>query len=203
MQILTITDYDQDRSLYKPKNQSPGLVRQESFSSSSEGFEAVAPEAPPSLALDLELAGIGISLINRKMIEVVYITIDTLKFQYTNSAIAHAVNLSCGILQIDNQLHDAIYPVILQPTPIVKELSSVAALPTVQLSVIWLNDQGGMVLLFSSCLTFFHVAHGVFFIKYFSILLQALTIEADEDLLFALYDLTQVKGVSWEEGAEE
>jgi len=36
-----------------------------------------------------------------------------------------------------------------------------------------------------------------------SVLLQALTIEVDEDLLFTLYDLTQIKGVSWEEGTEE
>jgi vacuolar protein sorting-associated protein 13A/C len=45
--------------------------------------------------------------------------------------------------------------------------------------------------------------HGVMFIKYCSVLLQALTIEADEDLLFAIYDLTKIKGVSWEEGTEE
>lgn len=45
--------------------------------------------------------------------------------------------------------------------------------------------------------------HGVMFIKYCSILLQALTIEADEDLLFAIYDLTKIKGVSWEDGGEE
>ena len=45
--------------------------------------------------------------------------------------------------------------------------------------------------------------HGVMFIKYCSVLLQALTIEADEDLLFAIYDLTKIKGVSWEESTEE
>jgi vacuolar protein sorting-associated protein 13A/C len=108
----------------------------------SEGFEAVADEVPPSLTFNLELAGIGMSLISRKMMEVVYLTIDNLKFQYTNTAIAQAVNLSCGTLQIDNQLHDAIYPVILQPTPIARESSGIAALPTVQSSVIWLKDQG-------------------------------------------------------------
>lgn len=47
------------------------------------------------------------------------------------------------------------------------------------------------------------IEHGVLFVKYCSILLQALTIEADEDFLFAIYDLTQVKGASWEENAEE
>jgi vacuolar protein sorting-associated protein 13A/C len=45
--------------------------------------------------------------------------------------------------------------------------------------------------------------HGVLFVKYCSVLLQALTIEADEDLLFAIYDLTQIQGVSWEENTEE
>ena len=45
--------------------------------------------------------------------------------------------------------------------------------------------------------------HGVIFIKYCSILLQALTIEADEDLLFAIYDLTQIKGASWDDELEK
>lgn len=45
--------------------------------------------------------------------------------------------------------------------------------------------------------------HGVLFVKYFSVLLQALTIEADEDLLFALYDLSQIQGLSWDDPAKE
>lgn len=45
--------------------------------------------------------------------------------------------------------------------------------------------------------------HGVLFVKYCSILLQALTIEADEDLLFSIYDLTQIKGASWDQEIQE
>ena len=45
--------------------------------------------------------------------------------------------------------------------------------------------------------------HGVFFIKYCSVLLQALSIETDEDLLFSIYDLIQVPGSTWQTGAEE
>lgn len=41
------------------------------------------------------------------------------------------------------------------------------------------------------------------FIKYCSILLQALTIEADEDFLFSVYDLTKIQGASWDEGQPE
>lgn len=45
--------------------------------------------------------------------------------------------------------------------------------------------------------------HGVFFVKYCSILLQALTVEADEDFLFSVYDLTKIKGASWDVAQEE
>lgn len=47
------------------------------------------------------------------------------------------------------------------------------------------------------------LAHGVLFIKYCSILLQALTIETDEDFLLSLYDLTKIEGASWDEQATE
>jgi len=90
----------------------------------------------------LDLEGIGLSLMSRKMLEVVYLSMNSLKFEYSSSPVAQAVNLSLGTLQIDNQLHDAIYPVLLQPTPIPKEASAVASPPTIQASVIWLNDQG-------------------------------------------------------------
>lgn len=76
------------------------------------------------------------------MVEVVYLSANGLKFEYTDSPVAQAINLVCGNLQIDNQLHDALYPVVLQPTPIPKEAVEVASLPTVQGSVIWLKDQG-------------------------------------------------------------
>ena len=45
--------------------------------------------------------------------------------------------------------------------------------------------------------------HGVFFVKYCSVLLQALTIEADEDFLFSVFDLTKIKGASWDMAQEE
>jgi hypothetical protein len=41
------------------------------------------------------------------------------------------------------------------------------------------------------------------FIKYCSVLLQALTIEADEDFLFSVYDLTKIPGASWDSGELE
>lgn len=153
-QILRITPYIAEQSLYKPKYRSTGaLSRSDTIASSSEGFEAVMEDVSPTLTFSVEFAGIGISLVNRRMIEVVYISIEALTFEYSNSPVSQSVNLSCGSLQVDNQLHDALYPVILQPSPISKEASGVAVLPTIQGSVIWLKDKGQQSFLLSRMCT--------------------------------------------------
>lgn len=120
-------------------------MREDSFSGSAsqEAFEAVQESVSAVLTVALNLHGVGISLVNKHMVEVVYLSVKDLKFEYANNPVAQTVTLSCGNVQIDNQLHDALFPVVLQPTPVSQESNTtVAALPTVQVSVIWLNDQG-------------------------------------------------------------
>lgn len=205
-QILQITNYNQASSVYRPRHRaSISITRQDTQTSSQDAFEAVTEDIPPTLTFTLDLEGIGLSLMNRKMLEVVYFSMNSLKFEYSSSPVAQAVNLSLGVLQVDNQLHDAIYPVLLQPTPIPKEASAVASPPTIQASVIWLNDQGRTIphCLGAQAINERPVAHGVLFIKYCSILLQALTIETDEDFLLSLYDLTRIQGASWDAQAVE
>jgi vacuolar protein sorting-associated protein 13A/C len=182
-QVLRLSNYNEETSLYRPRSYSTSSLRVDSISSGAEAFEAITEANQPSFLLDVVLEGIGVSLVNRRVIEVVYLSLENLKLDYTSSSVGQSVNLSCGTLQIDNQLHDATFPVVLQPTPIASNVSTVAALPTVQLSLLWLNDE----------------EHGVLFVKYCSILLQALTIQADEDFLYAVYELSKIRGASWEE----
>lgn len=47
-----------------------------------------------------------------------------------------------------------------------------------------------------------NIAYGVLFIKYASVLLQALTVQLDEDFLMEVIDLTKIKG-AWEEHSVE
>lgn len=144
-QILRITNYNPEHSLYKPKNKSiSGSISRQDTISSSEAFEAITEDIVPTFGFSVNFAGIGISLVNRRLIEVIFVSMNTLSFDYSNSPVAQTVNISCGNLQIDNQLHDALYPVILQPTPMPKESNGVAPLPTVQASIIWLNDAGNV-----------------------------------------------------------
>ncbi|KZT30580.1 vacuolar protein sorting-associated protein 13 [Neolentinus lepideus HHB14362 ss-1] len=186
-QVLRITNYNPVFSLYKPKHRQSTTPSRSDTISSQDAFEAVTEQVTPSFSVNVNFAGIGLSLINRKLVEVVYLSVNGLKFEYSASDVAQALNLTCDTLQIDNQLHDGIFPVVLQPTPVGKEANGGAALPTIQASVIWLNDN----------------EHGVMFIKYCSILLQALTIEADEDFVFELYELSQFRGASWEEAQDD
>lgn len=143
-QILRLSNYNAETSLYRPKSRTLNSnLRVDTISSGTEAFEAITEDNRPSFLLDVDLEGIGISLVNRRVIEVVYLSLENLQLDYTTSSVAQSINLSCGTVQIDNQLHDATFPVVLQPTPIASNSSNVAALPTVQLSLIWLNDQGG------------------------------------------------------------
>ena len=130
-------------SLYKPKRRNTtSLARTDSIAGSQEAFEAVQETVAPDLTVIMDLHGVGVSLVNKRMVEVVYLSVNALKFEYSTNPVAQSVTLSCGSLQIDNQLHDAVFPVVVQPTPIPKDSTSVASLPTIQGSLYWLKDQG-------------------------------------------------------------
>jgi vacuolar protein sorting-associated protein 13A/C len=145
-QVLRITNYNPQFSLYKPtRRNTAASIAQSDGTSSQEAFEAIQEESKFTFAFKIDFEGLGLSLINQKTVEVVYLTATRLKFEYTASPVAQAINISCGTLQIDNQLHDAVFPVALQPTPIPKDSSTAASLPTVQGSLIWLKDEGNDV----------------------------------------------------------
>lgn len=155
-QVLDISNYREETSLYKPKRRQTGtLSRQDTIGSTQDSFEAVEQEEPPFLVLRLDLAGLGLSLINRHMVEVVYMSITKLVLEYGRTTKVQSITFSCDTVQIDNQLHDAIYPVALQPSPLPKESMTVPP-PTIQVSVIFLNGQGQYRNFFGQ-----HAAHDV------------------------------------------
>ncbi|KZO93498.1 vacuolar protein sorting-associated protein 13 [Calocera viscosa TUFC12733] len=178
-QTLVISNYDEIYSLYKPKRQS---TSSSPLGSRDAGFEAVEEEAVVTFTINIQLEGIGLSVVTRKLQELVYVSLRGLDFQYTDSTTAQSVNVAFKWIQIDNQLYGGIFPIILYPTSIPHAGKELDVHPALQTSAIILKDK----------------AHGVLFVKYASILLQSMTIELDEDFLYALIDFSKFRGGSWE-----
>lgn len=146
-QVVSISPYRAETSLYKPKRAiTSTLSRGDTLSSSTEAFEAVTEDSPPTFAFKTDFAGIGLSLLNKRLVEVVYLTLQGLRLEYTQSETSRGVSLACEVIQLDNQLQEGLYPVVLQPSPLPKKKNgALGAPPVVQLSFIVLNDQGAVL----------------------------------------------------------
>ncbi|KAF8335473.1 vacuolar protein sorting-associated protein 13 [Cantharellus anzutake] len=186
-QVLSISNYVQEYSLYRPALRRSSSASRSDTLVGTEAFETVIPkDVRINLTINLDFEGLGLSLVNKKLVELMYISCTKMKVEYTDTDAAQSVNLSIGSVQVDNQLHDALYPVILQPTPISRS-DRTADIPAIQASLMMLKDD----------------SHGVLFIKYASVLLQAMSISADEDFLFALLDFSKFSSVSWGDSKQD
>ncbi|CAG8629647.1 9806_t:CDS:10, partial [Dentiscutata heterogama] len=116
--------------------------------------------------------------------ELAYASVRGLEFTYNDSTLYQSINFFVKWLQIDNQLYGGIYPIILYPTVIPKEANdSELVHPAFHASLTKAKDD----------------SHGVIYFKYFSMLLQEMTFEIDEDFLFALLDFTKIQGFATQE----
>lgn len=141
-QRLTISNYRESTSLYKPKRQSSSSSSPGILGSFQDSFEVVLQDETPFLTINLDLVGLGVSLINRDMVEVVYMSLRQLNVEYSRTVTAQSITFSCFSIQIDNQLYDAMYPVALQPSPLPKQDGMTTPPPAIQISIVYLNDQG-------------------------------------------------------------
>ncbi len=69
----------------------------------------------------LQLAGIGLSIVDEIPQELLFVTLQRIYLKYTNSPKQTTMELSLKNLQIDNQLYFTPFPVLLQPTEMGKE----------------------------------------------------------------------------------
>ncbi|KAF2471810.1 vacuolar protein sorting-associated protein 13 [Lindgomyces ingoldianus] len=177
-QTLEISNYRPSKSLYKQKS---GTA-----SSATGGFEVKDVDNDVTFKAQLRLAGIGISLVNRQLRELVYITLRDIELKYNDSSLYQMVNLMVKWIQIDNQLYGGIFPIIFYPSVVPKTGKEMEAHPIFQTSITRVKDD----------------SYGVLYIKYFTILLQQMTLEIDEDFIFAMLDFAKIPGASWSEEKE-
>ena len=178
-QTLVLSNYKPSKSLYKQKS---GAASQ----STTGGFEVKEVDTDVTFKAQLRLAGFGISLINAQLRELVYITMRDIEVKYSDSALYQTLNTTVKWIQIDNQLYGGIFPIIFYPSVVPKTGKEMEAHPIFHMMVTRVKDD----------------SYGVLYIKYFTILLQQMTVEIDEDFIFALLDFTKIPGASWSEEKE-
>ncbi|SPJ86701.1 related to vacuolar protein sorting-associated protein VPS13 [Fusarium torulosum] len=175
-QTLILSNFRESKSMYKPKS----LAR---ASTGLEAFEVKDQDTGATFRAQLKLAGIGLSLVNGQMKELAYLTFRDVQLRYSDSPLVQTVSMAIKWIQIDNQLYGGIFPMILYPSVVPKKAQEVEAHPSLHAMVSRVKDD----------------SYGVLYIKYATILLQEMTIDLDEDFVFALLDFTNVPGASWTE----
>ncbi|KAK3676016.1 Vacuolar protein sorting-associated protein 13 [Recurvomyces mirabilis] len=179
-QTLVLSNYKPSKSLYKQKSAS-------ATSSTAAGFEVKDQDIHETISAAVRFeAGIGISLVNAQLRELIYVTWRDIKLEYKESPLFQTVTLTVRWIQIDNQLYGGIFPLIFYPSVVPKTGKEMNAHPIFRSTVTRVKDD----------------SYGVMYIKYFTFLLQQMTIEIDEDFIFALLDFTKIPGASWTEEKE-
>jgi vacuolar protein sorting-associated protein 13A/C len=179
-QTLILSNYRPSKSLYKQNPQGgPNL-------SVAGGFEVKDLDTDVNFRAELKLAGIGISLVNAQLRELAYTTFRDIAIKYSESPLYQTISSSIKWIQIDNQLYGGIFPMILYPSVVPKNTKETEAHPSVHVMVTRVKDD----------------SYGVLYIKYATVLLQQMTLEIDEDFVYALLEFSKVPGASWSETHE-
>ncbi|KAL8904643.1 MAG: hypothetical protein Q9207_003131 [Kuettlingeria erythrocarpa] len=179
-QTLVLSNYKPSKSLYKQKSS------QNSQGSVATSFEVKELESDVTFKAQLRLAGIGISLVNKNLKELLYLTFREIELKYSDSRLYQTLNATIKWVQIDNQLYGGIFPILLYPSVVPKTGKEMEAHPIFHTMVTRVKDD----------------SYGVLYIKYFTLLLQQMTLEIDEDFIFAMLDFAKVPGASWSEEKE-
>lgn len=179
-QILVLSNFRPSKSIYR--QQKPTT----SQSSVSTGFEVKQVNTDVTFKAQLRLSGIGISLINKKLKELVYVTFRDIDLTYSESKLYQTIATTIKWIQIDNQLYGGIFPILLYPSVVPKTGREMEAHPIFSASVTRVKDD----------------SYGVLYIKYASVLLQQMTLELDEDFIFAVLDFMKVPDLTWSEDHE-
>ncbi|KAF1812213.1 vacuolar protein sorting-associated protein 13 [Eremomyces bilateralis CBS 781.70] len=175
-QSLLLSNYKPSKSLYRQHSNAASQ-------SGSTGFEVKDVDTDVNFTAQIRFAGLGVSLINSQLKELVYVTLRDIEIKYSDSPLYQTVKSTIKWIQIDNQLYGGIFPIILYPSVVPKTGKEMEAHPILHAAITKVKDD----------------SYGVIYIKYFTVLLQQLTIEIDEDFIFALLDFVKIPGASWSE----
>ncbi|KAJ1822144.1 Vacuolar protein sorting-associated protein 13 [Coemansia sp. RSA 2598] len=201
-QVLRLTSYAPENSLYMPQLQAiqeaaTSRVQRSSTQQTSatattasssrrgaadERFEVVDADEKTNFIFRFALeGGIGVSLINKYSSEILFMTLADVELKYTDSTSNQTFKLTVKWIQIDNQIYGAVYPIVLYPTTLGVAMAGVSAPPALQAVAVRAKDN----------------SFGVEYFKYASVLAQEVSVELDEDFLYALLDFVRFDVPGW------
>ena len=187
-QTLILSNFRPSKSLYRQKTGAGGVAgSRESVSTSSGGFEAKKVDDKTTFQAQLKVSGIGISLINQQLKELAYVTLRDVELKYIESALHQIVVTNVKWIQVDNQLYGGLFPMILYPSVVPKKAEEIELHPSLHAQVIRVKDD----------------SYGVLYVKYATILLQQLTVDLDEDFIYAVLDFSRIPGAAWSSEAPD
>lgn len=166
-QTLVLSDYDPSMTLYKVDTNA-------SQASIAAKPAAQVDEGPLSLSVELNLEGVSLSVINAELQELCYVTIRGMELRFRVSEIYETVTTKLKWIQIDNQLPNSVFPILLYPSVVPHIGREMESHPIFSASISKVRDD----------------SYGVLYIKYATVLLQQLTVQLDEEFLFALVDFS-------------
>lgn len=179
-QTLALSNFKPSKSMYRQQRE------QASQTSLATGFEIKELNSEVNFKAQLRFGGVGISLINKNMKELLYLTFRDIELKLRESPLYQTLNASIKWIQIDNQLYGGVFPILLYPSVVPKTGKEMEAHPIFHTMITRVKDD----------------SYGVLYIKYATLLLQQITLELDEDFVFAMLDFLKVPGASWSEEQE-
>ncbi|KAI8450966.1 hypothetical protein BY996DRAFT_6432303 [Phakopsora pachyrhizi] len=184
-QVVVVSDYNEATNVWKvsEREDSSGQIqRSDTYSSLGDaGFEAATVAPITSFTISVSLEGFGVSIIDSRLRELLYATLRGIDITFLESQLHREYGMIVRWIQLDNQLDNALFPILLKPTDLPKDPKEVDLRPNLQLQANIVKDD----------------EHGVVYIKYATVLLQKMSLEMDESFVIALLGFSKLSGNSW------
>ena len=185
-QALLITNYDPKVSLYKlreKRSTSTDILTQSSTSilTPNDVFETKEEDEKLFTKIIVNVKGLGISLVNIHLQELVYININGIELRYNDSELYRTLSWKLKWLQIDNQLFGTNFTNVLYPTNIPKDNKELEIHPVISGSISKVKDD----------------SFGIPYFKHATFLLQEFSIQLDEEFIYAVLDFIKFPNANW------
>ncbi|KAI8995070.1 hypothetical protein BC832DRAFT_588068 [Gaertneriomyces semiglobifer] len=179
--VVRMSPYEERKSLFRKASARPSSVSS-SKDAKLETFKMKEQEPHLLVEMQVKLEGIGLSLVNKNMHELLYASAKNVALVYTDTSDSRAYSFNIKWLQVDNQLYGGLEPIFLYPTVLPRE-GEEDYRPFLMITLSKSKD----------------TSYGVEYYNWFTILLQELSVDLDEDFLLALINVFKFNIAGWVE----